>query len=245
VNRSLLSLIADLLRTPTAVLDTPADQHRDLVPQLLGIAVAGAAVFGAVVGAYRGGIQIPYAALKMPLLFLAPVALGLPAVRALFAVDTEAVSWRRLGLAGLVGMARASVLAAAFSPVLWLYYSIGPDYHAAILALAASMALVALPGLMTLAQVLPRAGRRQVLATLGAVGILGVLTAQAGWVLRPFVARPTAELTFLRPVEADVFSSLGASLSAAQGRYRGWEPESRGLLTEGLERAAELEEVSP
>jgi len=245
VNGSVLSLIATLLRAPADVLDSPPEDQPTLAPRLLGITLFGAAVFGAVVGAYRGGIQVPFAALKMPLLFLAPVALGLPAVRALFGVDTDPVSWRRLGLAGLVGMARAAVLAAAFSPVLWLYLSLEPDYHSAILALAASLALVALPGLTTLAQALPRAGRRQVLATVGAVAILGVVTAQAGWVLRPFVARPSAEVTFLRPVEADVFSSLGASLDASQGRYRDWEPQQRGLLSEGLERAAALEEVSP
>ncbi len=229
MNGSLLSLIAALLCDPEAVL--AGASPRELAPRLLSITVVGAAIFGGVVGAYRGGIQVPFAALKMPLLFLAPVALGLPAVRALFAVDTDAVAWHKLGLAGLVGMARAAVLAAAFSPVLWLYYSVGPDYHAAILALAGSLALVALPGLTTLARALPRAGRRQVLATVGALSILGVLTAQAGWVLRPFVARPNAPVTLLRPVEADVFSSLGASWSASQGRYQDWDPKAPRLLS--------------
>ena len=32
----------------------------------------------------------------------------------------------------------------------------------------------------------------------------GAITAQTGWVLRPFVARPEAELTFLRPIDSDV-----------------------------------------
>ncbi len=245
MNRSILTLTTTLLQTPLDLLETPPLEHRDLTARLLGITVAGAAVFGAVVGAYRGGLQIPYAALKMPVLFLAPAALGLPAVRALFAVDSEAVSWSRLRLAALVGMARSAILAAAFSPVLWLYLSVRPDYHSAILALAGSLGLVALPGLATLAQALPRAGRRQVLATLGAVSILGVLTAQAGWVLRPFVARPSASVTFLRPVEANVFSSLGASMGAAQGRYEDWEPEQRGLLNAGLESVNKHSEVTP
>jgi len=249
VTPSTLTLIATLLRAPAEVLDDRADTLRQLAPRLLAITLVGAAVFGGVTGAYRGGLQILFAAIKMPILFLAPVAIGLPAVRALFAVDAEAVSWQRLGLAGLVGMARASILAAAFAPVLWLFYSLEPDYHAAIVVLALSLAVVALPGLTTLASALPRVGRRQVLATLGAVGILGVVTAQAGWVLRPFVARPTAEVAFLRPLEADVFSALDASLDSAQGRYRGWEPEQRGLISEGLQRVerqqTERQEVTP
>ncbi len=241
---SILTLIATLLRAPSELLEGREETVRDLAPRLLTITIVGAAIFGGVIGAYRGGVQVAFAAIKMPILFLAPVVIGLPAVRALFAVDAPAASWHRLGLAGLVGMSRAAILAAAFSPVLWLFYSVEPDYHTAIVALALSLGVVAVPGLASMARALPKVGRRQVLATLGAVCILGVVTAQAGWVLRPFVARPTAEVAFLRPLEADVFSALNASVDSAQGRYRGWEPEQRGLLTEGLQRA-EQQEHSP
>ena len=88
---STLTLIATLLRAPAEVLDDRADTLRQLAPRLLAITLVGAAVFGGVTGAYRGGLQILFAAIKMPILFLAPVAIGLPAVRALFAVDAEAV----------------------------------------------------------------------------------------------------------------------------------------------------------
>jgi hypothetical protein len=51
------------------------------------------------------------------------------------------------------------------------------------------------------------------------------------------VVRPRAEISFLRSVEADVFSSLKSTGSSARGRYRGWEAEGAGLL--GRERTVE------
>ena len=46
------------------------------------VAGFGAALLGAVCGSYRGGIQIAFAAVKMPALFLVPLLVALPAVHA-------------------------------------------------------------------------------------------------------------------------------------------------------------------
>lgn len=225
-----LPVLADLLRSPQSLLDRDSAELR---PILLATIAGGAATFGAVVGAYRGGIQIPFAAIKMPVLFVLPVLLGLPALRALSAVDRQAASWARLNTAALVGMARAALLAAAFSPVLWLYYSVNPDYHRAVLVLAGALALCALPGLATVASALP--GRRGWQGGLAALMLLGVLTAQTGWLLRPFIARPTAEVAFLRPLEADVFSGLGATYGTARGADEKWEAERGGMFRQKRE----------
>ena len=67
--------------------------------------------------------------------------------------------------------------------------------------------------------------------------LMGLTTAQTGWLLRPFIARPTAEVTFLRPIEADIASSLTRSTRSAAGDYRGsWDPEQQGLIHRGLRR---------
>ena len=52
--------------------------------------------------------------------------------------------------------------------------------------------------------------------------------------LRPFVVRPRAEVSFLRPVEANVFTSLASTGRSARGHYRGWDARGAGLL--GRER---------
>lgn len=227
------SLVARVLRDPLEVVDSASDPValRSVAPRLLAIAAAGAAVFGAVAGSYRGGEQVVFAAVKMPFLLWIPVALTLPVVRALWASCEVEVPWTRVAVAGLVAMARTAVLAAALGPVLWLLYSVRPDYHLSVLLLAGTLAVVGLPGLSVLARAMPSGGRRRGLAMAGSLFVLGLCTMQTGWLLRPFVARPTAEVAFLRPIEEDVFSSLGATTRSAVGDYSSdWEPESRGLL---------------
>jgi hypothetical protein len=69
------------------------------------------------------------------------------------------------------------------------------------------------------------------MAVVGSLVVLGLLVAQTGWVLRPFVARPRGEVTFLRPVESDVFSALGASSRSAAGDYDSdWQPSGSGVF---------------
>jgi hypothetical protein len=231
-----LTLAGVLLREPERLLGRDRDDEQTadhlalLAPRLLAITLLGAALFGMVIGSYRGELQYLYAALKTPLLLLLPVLIGLPAIRAFHDACEVEVAWSRLALAALVSVARTAVLAAACAPVLWLYLSLHPDYHRAVLAMAACLALVGLPGLLTLIAALPEGGRQRPLASAASVAVLGILLAQSGWLLRPFVVRPRAEVTLLRSVEADVFSSLASTGSSARGRYPGWEAEAGGLL---------------
>ncbi|MFV8755316.1 hypothetical protein ACNOYE_32600 [Nannocystaceae bacterium ST9] len=233
-NPSLLALTGVLLRQPERLV---ADDERDtqaellaLAPKLLALTLIGGAAFGVVVGSYRGSIQYLYAGLKAPLLLLLPILLGLPALRAFLAACELRLSWSRLALASLLAVARTAVLAAATSPVLWLYLSMNPDYHRAVLAMAGALVLVGAPGLWTLTSSLPSGGRHRALAHAAALAVFGVLLAQTGWLLRPFVVRPRAEIALLRPIEADVFSSLQATRRSAQGRDVDWDARGGGLL---------------
>ncbi len=233
---SILSLVATVLRDPTSLVEQAEDPDRLawLVPRLLGVMAGGAAVFGLVVGSYRGGIQLGYAAIKMPLLFGVPLIIGLPAIKALCDAAGSSVSWARLGVAGLAGAARSAVLAAALGPLIWLMYSGLLGYHDAVLLLALALAAVGIPGLMTIGAAVPQGGTVRWLAAAAAVATLGLATAQTGWLLRPFIARPTADVALFRPVEEDVFSALGSTTSSAAGYYPGWEAEAGGLAGEGL-----------
>jgi hypothetical protein len=220
---SILATCGEVLRSPEAVVERGGDRaaFARLVPRLLGVTIFCAAVFGAVAGSYRGGEQIAFAAVKMPLVFLVPLVAALPATRALYQASDVEVDSTRLALAGLVGTARTALLAAGAAPVLWLLYSFGVSYHLAIVALAGVLVLVGTPGLFTVVRAIPG---RAPLAALGAMLILGVVTAQTGWVLRPFVARPRAEVAFLRPLEGNVTGSLLRAPLAASEIYLDYEP---------------------
>jgi hypothetical protein len=209
MSRSIWSLTAQLLRDPEQLVDDAADPAvlAWTVPRLVAVTAVSAAVFGVVVGSYRGGVQVPYAALKAPLLFGIPLVVGLPASRALFEAFGAEVPWARLSVAGLAGAARTAVLAAALGPALWLVYSLQPGYHLAVSLMAGLLLVAGAPGLLTVARAVP-AGRARWLGGAASLVVLGLVTAQTGWLLRPFVARPTAEVTLFRPVEGDVFGSL-------------------------------------
>lgn len=219
---NLLSLAERILRDPMSRVTDDAPTLAERAPGLLALTAGGAAVFGLVIGTYRGGLQLAYAPLKAPLLLLVPLAITLPALRVLLGHPAEPVPTVRLASAGLVGMALAGIGAAALSPALWFLYSLAPDYHLSVLAMAGLLGLSALPGLLTVVRAVPH-HRPRVLPTAFALGLLAMTTAQTGWLLRPFVVRPQAEIALLRPVEADVARSLASSGASAGGVYETFE----------------------
>jgi hypothetical protein len=229
----LLALTTLVLRDPTALVaehDTAADLAW-LAPRLLGISGVGAALFGAVVGSYRGGEQILFAAIKLPLLLWIPPLLALPAVHAAWRACEVEVSYRRLALASLAGMARAGVLASAVAPALWLPYSVHADYHLSVVLFALALGLTTLPGLGVIGRSIPAGGYRRWIATGGSLALVGLVLAQTGWLLRPFIARPRAEVALFRPVEGDILSGLGTTALSATGTYDGWDADRSGLFS--------------
>lgn len=206
-----VQLIASVLKSPVALVED-IEARRSLGvdgPRLLLLLVAAGAVFGAVAGGYRGGPQVALAAIKLPFLLLIPTLLVLPALRGLWAMCEVELEYSRVALAGLVGATRTAMLAAAAGPLLWLAYGVDPGYHTVVLLFAGLLVAAGLPGLLVVARAVPTGGRGRWMAATASVALLGVATMQTGWLLRPFVLRPkTEDVTFLRPIEQDIFSAL-------------------------------------
>jgi hypothetical protein len=225
-----LDLTTRVLRNPDEIANTD-DPHilARLAPPLLFLACGGAALLGIAAGSTSGPIQATFAAVKTPALFLVPPLVVLPLVYTAAEAAGTKVQFSRLAIATLAGLARTGLLAAAAAPLLWLPFSLGTDYHLSVLLFVATFGVVMLPALGLIVRALPAGGSLRLPAMLGTTVLLALVTAQTGWMLRPFVARPAADVTFLRPVEADIFSSLGATTRSAQGDYnRDWQPESSG-----------------
>jgi hypothetical protein len=231
---SALDLATRVLRAPLDLVSEDPDDLTRLAPGLVALCVGGIGLWAVVVGQYRGGLQLAYAPLKAPLLVLLPLAVCLPAIRAMFDRE-DGLSHTRVALAGLVGAARLGLLAGALAPVLWLMLSLDPGYHDAVLAVAGSLAVAGLPALWTILTSLRRPETSPV-AMAVALSLLGGVTAQTGWLLRPFVVRPTAEIALFRPMESDVASSLGATSDAARDVYGGWDAKPAGVLGRGLHK---------
>ena len=231
-NIDLLDTWTRLLRQPQRLVDDVARPGglTTHAPALLAATIAGGALLGGVVGSHHGGLQTLFAAIKTPLLFLVPPLVALPAVEAAWSMVGTPVSGARLRAATLVGMARAAILAAALGPFVWLWTSGGVDYHLAVLGFAGTLVLAGVPGLWTVLRALPRPAELRTAVVIGSLALLGTVFAQTGWLLRPFVARPTAEVTFLRDLEENVYSSIVTSQRSARGRYDGWDARKQGFL---------------
>ena len=229
-----LDLTTRVLRNPDEVADS--DDPRvlaRLAAPLLGLACGGAALLGVAAGSTSGALQAFFAAIKTPVLFLVPALVVLPLVYTAAEAAGTKVRFSRLAIVTLAGLARTGLLAAAAAPLLWLPFSLGADYHLSVLLFVGTFGIVMAPALATLVRALPTGGSLRLPAMLGTLVLLGLVTAQTGWLLRPFVARPQAAVTFLRPVEADVFSSIGATARSATGDYTGdWKPEGSGMWSE-------------
>ncbi len=222
---TLLSLAADVLRRPLEVVERVAEQPAllpQVLPRLVLLALVGGGVFGAVTGMYRGGPQVLYAAVKMPLLLLIPPMIVLPAARALVALDGPALSGQRLATACLVGMSRTAMLSVALTPPLWLLYRTDLSHQSALAWMLGSLALVGLPGLITVVRAMFPAGSPRG-SQLALVALLGLVFAQTGWLLRPFMSMHGTGYPLLCAVDHDIFSGLQVRLLSTREAPTDWD----------------------
>jgi hypothetical protein len=186
---------------------------------LLAIA-GGSALFGAALGSFRGGVQVLYAAVKLPLVVLLTAAVCAPALTAMHrALDRHAELRRDLALV-LSALALASLVMAAEAPILYLAVATGASYHQLILMGFGAGAVAGAVGLgFLVAGLAPGAGRGAV--ALGLVLVLALVGVQMAWMGRPYALRPrTPEVPFLRGVEGNAFQALEETWGSARGRYR-------------------------
>ena len=172
--------------------------------------VAGAGLFGAAVGAWRGAEQAGYVALKFPLVLLL-TSLGNALLNGMLAPLLGLDLGVRASLrAVLFSFTIASAILGACSPLMaflvWNLPPLGaPDSGAAhsvlLLTLVATIAFAGVMANVRLRQLLqqlsgsPRVARRVLLAWLAGNLFLG---SQISWILRPFVGSPGLPVAFLR-----------------------------------------------
>jgi hypothetical protein len=182
---------------------------------LLTIAVGGL-FFGAAVGSYRGGQQILFAAVKIPLATMATLAVCGPAMVALAAAFERTWSFRTVLAIGLAASARASMVLLALAPVLWLIIDLGTPYHTVKLLAALAYAVGGLSALLVVLRALGP-GRGRAGATLMLIGLFLLVGGQTGWLLRPYLGQPDHRVVpFLvsGPEDGGVVGALWESSSA-------------------------------
>ncbi len=186
-----ISMMNRLLRSPSAVAED-CREDRDLASiaaSALVAIVAGALLFGAAVGSWRGGPQIAFAAMKLPLVTVGTLVLCVPAFYAIVAVFGRPWSVRAAVSIMLVAGARFSLVLLAATPVVWLSVSLGAPYDAVKLLAALAYALAGLAALGLILRGLgPGPGRLATVVTF--VGVFLLVGGQSAWILRPYIGTP-------------------------------------------------------
>lgn len=216
-----LALVDGLLRDQRRVLDRidRGEALGDLVRTCVLTIAASAAVLGAAMGWQRGGLQVLFAAVKLPLVLLLTAGLVTPALSAL----DHAVGGRgdlRRDLAGvLAALALAGLLMAATAPVVLLGGAL-LGYHGTILMIVACCGVGGLGGLLFFGRALLRRGEGRRLTGLLFLGLSAIVGSQMAWTLRPWVVRPQSpEVVFVRSLEGSFLESVWGSYDSARGIY--------------------------
>jgi len=186
-----VALLNRLLRSPAEVAaDCREDRDlKSLAANAIGAIFAGAVLFGAAVGSWRGGVQIAFVAAKLPLVTLGTLALCVPAFYAVAAVFGRPWSLRAAVSIMLVAGARLSLVLLAATPVVWLAINLGASYDAVKLMAALAYALAGLAALGLLLRGLGD-GPGRIGTVLTFIGVFLVVGGQSAWILRPYIGTP-------------------------------------------------------
>lgn len=237
------SALGILLRNPREVARRCLEEQglKPLAIASLGSLALGAAVFGGVVGSFRGGEQILYGAIKVPIALLGALVICVPALHAIAASLGRAWPLRTVIALVLAAAGRASLVLLAFAPMLWLAYDLGLGYHAAALAATGAYGLAGLAALGVLLRGLGR-GKHAITTALAFVAVFLAAGGQTGWILRPYLVRPqTEDVPFVRSIEGGFADAVFRSTRSAAGVYDAAERE----VIRGAESAPEWVEPEP
>lgn len=225
--RPALATVDELLRDRPAVYRRleVGDELGELSRTAIITILVGAAAFGASVGAFRGGLQILFAALKIPAVLLLTAAVCAPCLTALCAAVGRSACLRRDLALVLSSLAMTSLVAAASAPIVLLGVTLEIEYHSMALLFAACCAVGGAAGLGFFWRGL--AGDRgpgRVAAAASFLCVFALVGAQMAWTVRPYLVRPrTPEVVFLRTPaqmkEESLIEAVFVTLRSARGEF--------------------------
>jgi hypothetical protein len=196
------------------------------------------AIVGAALGSYRGGIQIAYAGLKLPLVLLGTAALSAPALTAIGrALGRRASLVQDLALV-ISALAFGSLLLVAGTPLILLGRALELSYHQMIMMTVGMFSIAGVAALHMVIHAVSIEGLRDGsrgwrTAVFGLCVVFAVVSGQLSWALRPYLVRPrTPDVPFVRAKEGSLFDAVTRAFNSARGIYERDEaplPESEGL----------------
>jgi MFS family permease len=217
-------LIDQLLRDRDAMIARiqRGTELRHIMRTMVATIAVAMAIVGATLGSYRGGVQIAFAAIKLPLVLLGTAALSAPALSAIgaalgrrsrVAVDLALV---------MSALAFGALLLAACTPLVLLGRALDVEYHRMILLVVCMFSIAGIASLRMIVHALAiEAAPGWRTAVVGLCTIFALVGGQLAWALRPYLVRPREQqIVFVRSVEDSLVESIMNVMQSAQGNYR-------------------------
>jgi hypothetical protein len=183
------------------------------------------AIVGAALGSYRGGVQIAYAAIKLPLVLLGTAALSAPTLTAIGrAVGRRSNLVQDLTLV-MSALAFGALMLVAGTPLILLGRAVDLTYHQMILMTVTMFGIAGLASLHMIIRAVSienlRDGTRGWrTAVFGLVIVFVTIGGQLSWALRPYLVRPRTEnIPFVRAIEGSLFDAITGAFQSARGVY--------------------------
>jgi hypothetical protein len=184
------------------------------------------AVYGAILGAYSGGLQIVSSAIKLPALYLLTLIICLPTLYFFDILFGSKLDFKQYMTMALTAVAVISVLLFSFAPVVLFFLISVKDYFFFLLLNVLIMTVTGTVGvrlfckgmrdIVTDAEITQPTSRRYLLQ--GWVLLYGLVGSQLGWTLRPFFGFEGERFQIFRPeIEGNVYMQVARSIGILLG----------------------------
>ena len=206
-----------LLRDRTVFLEE-VRQGKRLEAKILSLLLVSSlffAIYGAIIGASNGGLQILVSMVKLPALYLLTLLICLPTLYFFDILFGSKADFKQYTVLSLTTIAVISVLLFSFAPITLFFLVSIQSYHFFLLLNVAIFTLTGLIGVrlfysgirsvMDFTEDTPKIRNRLLLFWLTLYGLVG---SQLGWTLRPFFGYPGQPFQLFREVEGNFYSQV-------------------------------------
>jgi hypothetical protein len=220
-------LVDLLLRDRRAAIARVRDAADVELPAIARVMVATiavcAAIVGGTLGSDRGGLQIAFAAIKLPVVMLGTAVLSAPVLTAIGGALGRPVRLAHDLVVVITALAFGSLVLVAGTPLVLLAHAAAIGYHATILVVVAAFALAGIATLRLIAGAFAGdAAPGRGAAVLALCCVFAVVGGQLAWALRPYLVRPARrdqDVAFVEPREG---SLVDAIVDTVRSTRRGW-----------------------
>ena len=174
------------------------------------------AIYGAIIGASSGGLQILSSAVKLPALYLITLAICLPTLYFFDILFGSILNFRQYVAISLTAVGVISVLLFSFAPVSLFFLISIQDYNFFVLLNVAIMGLTGVigvklfyQGMHTLAGSEAEGLKLRNRLLRGWLLLYALVGSQLGWTLRPFFGAPSEPFQLFRPeIEGNFYAQI-------------------------------------